>query len=248
MSFTVNVSGVAEVQKALAGIGKAAPKATRLWCNWIGLEAQGEMRKQIGSRFSFRGTSEGFEKAIVFSQAKASGARKDKAELTVGGPGFGGSRTQKLGVILARHEEANTRTSTSQIFRTTGNQSTTGFFLPAKGLRTTSTNPPKALYPRNIGVSARRRVDGGEFFAGGSKKGSKKKGTGVSFFATDKGIFRRRHTSFGSADVEAIWWFRSRVKTPARLKLWATAEDVFKRRAVALGLQAIEETLFRETL
>jgi len=250
MDISLKVQGTEKVQWMLAGMQKTqAKKAVTLWTNWVGLEAQGEMRRQIGTRFSFRGTKDGFEKAIVFQQATEGGRKAQKALLKVGGPGgFSGSRTQKLGVILARHEEAETRTESGQTFYDGRGRAMTGlgYFVPANGLRTSSTNPPRSLYPRNIGAAMRRDVDGNYFLAKGTKKGSKAKGSGVSFFATRNGIFKRRHTGFGRADVQAIWWFARRVRTPARLRLWETAEKVFQARAVALGVQAIEETLFRE--
>jgi hypothetical protein len=182
------------------------------------------------------------------------GEREVKAELKVGGPGFGQSRTQKLGQILARHEEANARTKATNggladLVRISGGRLLEGgYFVPANGLRTSTTNPPRSLYPRAIGVQMRADASGRMFFAKGTKKGSKRTGTGRSYFATEQGIFERRHTGFGQADVRAIWWFRRTIRTPARLGLWDTAERVFQVRAVALGMQAIEETLFRAAL
>lgn len=253
MNISLKVESVAEVQKALAGIGKTqSKKAVRLWANWCGLEMQGEMRRQIPQRFNFRGTAEGFKQAIVFSRAQTKGDRELSAHLTVGGPGtFSKSRTQKLGMILARHESGETRVETNQTFYNGRGQAMTGlgFFLPAKGLRTATQNPPRQMYPVNIGAALRLTPESTPILAKGTKKGSKAKGTGVSFFATRQGIFRRKHTRFGGrVEVEAIWWFRRTIRTPARLKLWETAEKVFAARSVALGMQAIEETLFRETL
>lgn len=251
---TIVITGADEVTAALASIGKRqAVKAATLWTNSLGLESQGEMRRTIGQRFSFRGTTDGFRKAVVFQEAKASGDRAQKAVLKVGGPGFGQSRTQKLGAVLARHEEANTRTKAptgglADLVRLSGNRLAPvgGYFMPANGMRTSTQNPPASMYPRAIGVQMRADPSGAMSFAKGTKKGSKKSGNGVSYFATEQGIFRRRHTGFGRADVQAIWWFRRTIRTPARLGLWETAEEVMQRRAIALGLQAIEETIFRE--
>jgi hypothetical protein len=251
MNLNLKVEGVAEVQSMLAGLkGAQVRKAVTLWSNWVGLEAQGEMRRAIGSRFTFRGTDDGFRKAVVFQQATQRGSREVKAELKVGGPGFGQSRTQKLGQILARHEDADTRTESAQVFYNGRGQAMMGlgFFVPAKGMRTSSANPPRGLYPRAIGAAMRFTPDS-VILAKGTKKGSKAKGTGRSYFATRKGIFERRHTGFGGrVDVRAIWFFSNVVRTPARLGLWQTAEKVFQVRAVALGLQAIDEVLFREAL
>lgn len=253
MNLSLKVQGVEQVQWRLKTLGsKTAKQAVTRWANWVGLEAQGEMRKQLPARFTFRGTADGFKKAIVFSEAKLSGARETKATLKVGGPGFGDSRTQKLGMILARHEDAEQRVRTSNgglssLVKINGGRLIEGgFFLPANGLRTSSANPPKGMYPRAIGVQMRADASNRMFFA----KGTKGKGANqVSYFATEKGIFQRKATrSAGTRGVQAIWWFRRQVRTPARLGLWDTAERVFHVRAVALGLQAIDETLFRESL
>ena len=253
MNLSVKIEGVDEIKKALAGIGKAAPKAVTLWVNWVGLTAQGEMRQTLPSHFSMRGTQEQFKKAVVFQSASTSGKRAKQAVLTVGSDGPGGTKataTKRFGQILARHEEAGSRTERNQIYRTgRGHIITAGFFLPAKGLRTSTSNVPRSMYPTSIVAQIRSDAGGNVLFAKGTKKGTKKKGTGVSYFATKQGIFRRRHTSFGGrVDVEAIWWFRPTVRTPARTRLWQTAQKVWETRAVALGEQAIEETLFRMTL
>lgn len=48
--------------------------------------------------------------------------------------------------------------------------------------------------------------------------------------------------------MQAIWWFRRVVRTPARLGLWTTANTVFQERSVSLGAQAVEEAIFRKFL
>jgi hypothetical protein len=252
VNLSIKVEGVDEVKKALAGIGKAAPKAVTLWVNWVGITAQAEMRKTLPSHFSMRGTQEQFKKAVVFQSATLRGEREKQAILQVGSDGPGGTRasaTKRFGEILARHENAGARTQTNQIYRKgNGGLFTAGFFLPAKGLRTSTANVPRSMYPKAVGALLTVDAGGKATFNSSTKKGSKKKGTGVSYFATKQGIFRRRHTLFGGKmDVEAIWWFRSTVRTPARTRLWETAEKVWKTRSVELGLQAIEETLFSLT-
>lgn len=251
MKIDLQVRGTEQVRWALDMMGERdAKEAVRMWTNWVGLEAQGEMRRVLPSRFSFRGTSEGFQKAIVFQQSRTRGTRDIQAELKVGGPGFGQSRTQNLGVILARHEDANTRTRTSagglaDLVRVNGGRLIEGgFFMPANGMRTASANPPRSLYPRAIGVQMRADASNRMFFAKGTKGKGRAK---VSYFATEQGVFRRAATrAAGQREVQAIWWFRRTVRTPARLGLWVTAQEVFNRRAVDLGLQAVQETLFRK--
>lgn len=251
MKIGIELKGVAEVQKMLAAIPKHAKEAQQRWTNWVGIEAQGAMRDALPNRFAMRGTTEGFRDAIVFTQARARSGRVLSAELKVGGPGFGQSRTQKLGVLLARHEEVGSRSESRQTFFDGRGRAMhgLGFFVPARGLRTPTANPPRKLYPSSIGAALRLTPDSRLILAKGTKQGSKKGGTGESYFATPKGIFRRKHTSFGGrVAVDPIWYFVRNVRTPARLKLWETAERVMQVRAIALGQQAIEETLFRATL
>ena len=253
MNISVKVEGVTAVKQAIAQLGKSAPKAVALWVNWVGLSAQGEMRQTLPSSFSMRGTQEQFRKAVVFQSASTTGKRDKQAILQVGSDGPGGTRasaTKRFGEILARHENADTRSARNQVYRTgNGGIVTAGFFLPAAGLRTSTTNVPRSLYPTSIGAQIRSDASGKVFFASGTKKGTKKTGAGSSYFATKQGIFRRRHSSFGGrVDVEAIWWFRPTVSTPARTKLWETAQRVWDTKAVALGQQAVDEILFRATL
>lgn len=259
MNLNIKTEGTAEVRRLLASLGPLANEANTRWVNWIGIEAQGEMRKQLPSRFALRGTQEQFRKAIVFQAATLGGKREKQAVLKVGADGAAGTKasaTKNFGRILARHEEADTRShaasTISSMFRTNSRDNTLidgGFFLPAKGMRTSTRNPPRSLYPTSIGAQIRTDPKGNLYFAKGTKKGTKKSGTGASYFVTEKGIFRRKHTSFGGrVEVEALWWFTRTIRTPARLQLWATAERVFNTRAIALGMQAIDETMFRATL
>ena len=250
---TITVVGTDELKAELKRLGADAPHALRIATTNLGERAQRTMRAQIGDRFSFRGTQAGFQRAIIFQAPRASG-RKVNAVLKVGSDqgGTKGTATRNLGVILARHEEAETRTESGQVFFNGQGKAMTGlgFFLPAKGLRTSSTNPPRKYYPANIGAAMRLDASNKFILANGTKKGSKRKGTGESFFATRNGIFRRRHTGFTSAfggkvQVEAIWWFRRSIRTPARLRLWETAFEVFDRFSVAMTLDAIDTVLER---
>lgn len=248
MQNAITVYGAEEVKAELAKLGRDAPHAVRIATTLIGEHAQRTMQAQIGQRFTFRGTTERFQKAIIFQAPRNGSSRKVQGVLKVGSDtgGTKATATRNLGVILARHEEPDSRT-TQQIYRlANGKYITAGFFLPAKGLRTASQNPPRALYPTSIGAQIRTDPSGDAYFAKGTKKGSKKKGTGASYFATQQGIFKRRHTGFGGrVQVEAIWWFRSRVRTPARLRLWETVEQVFERFAVAYAMDAIDTVLDR---
>jgi hypothetical protein len=245
---SITVFGAEETKAELRKLGADAPAAVRIATTLIGEHAQRTMRATIGQRFQFRGTADRFEKAIVFQAPRASATRKITAVLKVGSDqgGTKATATRNLGVILARHEDASQR-STRQLYRMgNGKIISAGYFLPAKGLRTSSQNPPRSMYPTSIGAQIRSDPSGQTYFASGTKKGSKKKGTGASYFATKQGIFKRRHTGFGGrVEVEAIWWFRSNIRTPARLRLWETASEVFDRFAVAYAMDAIETVIER---
>lgn len=246
---TITVVGAEEVRASLRALGADAPHALRIATTNLGEHAQRTMRATIGQRFQFRGTISGFQKAVVFQAPRASG-RKVQAMLKVGSDqgGTKATATRNLGVILARHEEAESRTESGQVFFNGQGKAMTGlgFFIPAPGLRTSSANPPRRLYPSAIGAAMRLDAGGKLSLASGTKKGSKKKGNGESFFATRNGIFRRRHTGFGwRVEVNAIWWFRRSIRTPARLRLWDTAQEVFDRFAIAYAMDAIDLVIER---
>lgn len=250
MQQTITVFGDAEVKASLKQLGADAPHAVRIATTQLGEHAQRQMRAQIGSRFAFRGTLAGFQKAIVFQAPRESAKRTIRGVLKVGSDtgGTKATATRNLGVILARHEEADTRSENQQTYYDGRGRPMTGlgFFIPAPGLRTASQNVPRSMYPKAIGAAMRRDASGNYILAKGTKKGSKKKGQGQSFFATRKGIFRRRHTLFGGrVEVEAVWWFRRSIRTPARLGLWQTSEQVFERFATAYAMDAIDLVLER---
>lgn len=246
----ISVTGVPDVQALLKTAGKQAPKAVQLWCSWVGLTAQGEMRKELPRRFQLRGTKTVFDRAIVY---RAPTAKRIRAELVIGGTKAGtGSATQRMGQMLARHEEGETRAEAGrQIYFDSRGRAMTGlgFYVAARGLRTSTANPSRKMYPSAIGASIRALAGGSKVgLASSTKKRNAKKGTGESFFATKIGIFRRTHSGIGQSSVEPLWLFRKRIHTPARLGLWKTADQVFRDRGVALGVQAVEEAIFRATL
>ncbi len=246
MDLSLKIEGDERAKAMVKALGDQAPHAVRMAANEVGESMQRAMIREMPSRFQMRGTREGFAKAVVFAKAIPGRSNRASAILKVGGQGVGQSRTQKLGVILARHEDAQTRTESGQVFFDGRGKAMTGlgFFLPAKGLRTSTTGVPRRLYPAAIGAAMRLTPQNTLILAKGTRKGTKKK-TGESFFATKEGIFQRKHTQFGRADVEAIWWFRSRIRTPARLGLWTTAEAVFDRFALKYLEDAIDTVISR---
>lgn len=257
MPFTIKVDGQDEVKRVLSQLGANAGEAVKLAANAIGEHAQRTMRARLADRFTMRGTGTAFQRAVVFQAAKSNNARRTQALLKVGSDqgGTKATGTRNLGVILARHEEAGVRSS-NEVYRAAGQTFVGGFFIPAKGLRSGSANPPRSLYPSAIGAKMRRQPDGSGIFAKGKRKTRTVQGQvvrGESFYVIPNvGIFRRRQSQFGSlrgssvmSQGEPIWWFNKRVRTPARLRLWETADEVFNRFAVSYAIDAVDTVLAR---
>lgn len=243
MNITPQITGAEPALALLNALGTSARAATQLWANAVGEHMQRAMRTRLPERFHLRGTAAQFSKAIVFQRARSMQTgdtmRQIQAVLKVGSDGVKGTATANLGRLLARYEEADTRTSDAHFRMANGKSFSAGFYLPANGIRTNQKNPARALYPSSIGAQIRIDAGGRLTYAKGTRKGTKAK-RGESFFATEKGIFRRRHSGFGEAKPEAIWWFSRRIRTPARLELWVTAQLVFDRFSMQYAEDALD--------
>lgn len=243
MNITPQITGAEPALALLNALGPSARAATQLWANAVGEHTQRAMRTRLPERFHLRGTAAQFSKAIVFQRARSvqtgDTMRQIQAVLKVGSDSVKGTATANLGRLLARYEESDARTSDAHFRMANGKSFSAGFYLPANGIRTNQKNPARALYPTSIGAQIRIDAGGKLTYAKGTK-GSVKKGTKVSYFATPKGIFRRRDTVFGKADAQAIWWFAKRVRTPARLELWVTAQLVFDRFSMQYAEDALD--------
>lgn len=247
MDLSVKVEGDERVKRMLAQLGDEAPHAMRMAANSLGEHMQRSMQAAIPNRFTFRGTSEGFKKAIVFAKAIPGRTNRASAVLRVGSDSPGRSRTTMLGRILARHEKAGERTSSDSVRLTSGGVKSVGFFIPANGLRTNERGIPKSLFPKAIGAVQRQQVDGSYGYAKSVRKTTKKK-VGERFVVTEQGIFRQRFAvDLRKNNMEPIWWFARRVRTPARLRLWETAEEVFERFSLGYLDEAIDVVIARST-
>lgn len=245
MNLSVKIEGDERVKAALKQLGTEAKHAVRMAANSIGEHMQRSMQREIPKRFTMRGTAAGFKEAIVFSKAIPGRTNRAHAVLTVGSESPGRSRTKMLGNILARHETADTRTSSESVRLTSGATQQVGFFIPANGLRTSTTGVPKSLFPKAIGATMRREVDGSFGYAKGVRRTTKKK-VGERFVVTEQGIFRQRFSAdLRKGNMEPIWWFSKRVRTPARLRLWQTADEVFDRFSLGYLDEAIDTVLAR---
>ena len=88
-------------------------------------------------------------------------------------------------------------------------------------------------------------MDGSYGYAKSVRKTTKKR-VGERFVVTEQGIFRQRFTAdLRKNNMEPIWWFSKHVRTPARLRLWETAEGVFDRFALGYLDEAIDDVISR---
>lgn len=264
MSFNISakVVGREDVAKLLKQLGDDADAAARIAVTGIGEHMQAKMRAELPNRFRFRGTLSQFNNAVVFQAPKVTQKKTIEGVLRVGtehAQGSKASATNRLGAILARHEEGGERTASNSIRLSTGATHSAGFFIPSGALRSSSQNPPRAMYPANVGAVL-RNGDGkgmGSYYAKSVRKTRKSSGVtimGESFVITEKGIFRWKHGFGGTTNrhggtffdrAEPMWWFTRRIRTPRRLGLWLTAEQVFDASAIGHILAAIDTVIER---
>lgn len=244
----ITITGADEASAMLKAIGKQASYALMLGVNNTGLAAQHETLKHANRALNMRGTQRFFEKGVVFRKGTKA---KPEATLSIGVDGaWPGTATLRATAILRRHEDPQTRTS-NQVFKAGNTQVESGFFLPARGMRTNSTNPPRSVYPRNIGALTRRDVDGSRIYASSKKsKGSVKKGTKEtrSYYVIPRvGIFERQSSSAmqlsGKSRGRPIWFFSRTVRTPARTGFEATATATIEREFLTHLSKGIDKAL-----
>jgi len=238
LNLSLKVEHLADVQAMIKALGPDARKASALWVNMLGEHMQGSMRKGIADRFNLRGTQAAFSRAVVFVSAKDTARGARQAVLQIGSENAN-TGTGKLGRMLARYEEAGQRSSAAT-FRTSSGIVQQGFFVPGDGMRTSRANPARNLYPKAIGIALRIGKQGkADSYATTSRKArkGKKPRQAESFFAMkDVGIFRR--TAKGKEEL--LWRFVRQIRTPARTKLWETAQEVFNRFAAGYGYEAVQ--------
>lgn len=226
-SIHIQVKGLKEVERALGDVHKKQlPFAISKGVNDTVRAAQRAMQVQMGRSFTLRGTEPMFQRAVraTFSDYRKKGS---VGSVFIEGPASGAiSTAARVARMILRHETGGSHTSsaTYRTVRTDGRA--LGFFLPAKGLRTPSHNAPRRLYPANIGVQKRRDADGSTFYATNQKGRKLKRGAPareLSYFATVKGIFERRHFGSGSA-VRLLWWFKRSITLKPRLRFYETVQ------------------------
>lgn len=185
------------------------PFAIALALNHTANDVQAAVRATLPQRFTIRSsvTLNFFNRMIKI--ATADRATKQVHAVTVGiaGPASGsiGAEAQKA-ALLARHELGGVHTAPV-------------FFLPAPGLRTASSNIPKALYPVNLGLTQRKLIAGGS--AAGGSQGKRR-----TYVVPGVGIFQR----ISKDETDLLWLFRQRITLKPRLGFTTTATATIETR------------------
>jgi hypothetical protein len=154
---------------------------------------------------------------------------------------------QRISSIVLRQEEK--RPGVSQALYRSGKRFIVGgFVIPAPGLRSETKAMPRALYPVNIGLTPRGKIEGGTTFntqykGGRKKRGGFRKNTRFYFAVEGKGIFVREQLSatktlqgvtptggrytrtVGVSQYDSVWFFKKTVKASRRLDIDKTFTD-----------------------
>lgn len=231
------------VTQELAAIGRQAPFAVALAITRTVKEAQVAMQAQMPRAFHLRGTEALFRKAVKVQTASKS---RLEGNVRIDGPETVKGQDARISRMILRHEEAGAAHSDAMYRLTDGRMKALGFHLPAKGLRSSAANPPRKLYPRNIGIASRATADGSRIFAS-SRKGRKvvrgQDQREFSYFVTSRGgVYERRVFGSGSA-VRLIWWLRRDVAHQPRLRFFETVELKVDERYRPNLLDAIDEAM-----
>lgn len=229
-----------DVTALLKGLGRQAPFAAALGITRTTQDAQRAVQANMPRAFHLRGTERLFRNAV-----KITSATKTKLEGTVRiqGPETPKGPDARISRIILRHEDGGPQSSAAMYrVSATGQMRALGFFLPAPGLRSANANTPRKYYPRNIGASTRKDVEGKSFFAD-SRKGRKvQRGQAqreFSYFVTPKGIYERRVFGASSA-IRPLWFFTTKITLTPRLHFFDTIERVADERLVPNTLAAID--------
>lgn len=231
------------VQAELAAIGRQAPFAIALGITTTVKEAQLAMQAQMPRAFKLRGTEALFRKAVKVKTASKS---RPEGDVRIEGPETVKGPDARISRMILRHEDGGSSQSDAMYRLTDGRMKAMGFFLPAKGLRSSASNPPRKLYPRNIGIASRATADGSRIFAS-SRKGRKvvrgQEQREFSYFVSSRGgVYERRVFGSGSA-IRLLWWLRREVSHQPRLRFYEVVSEKIDERYRINLLNAIDQAM-----
>ncbi|HEX6925654.1 MAG TPA: hypothetical protein VF167_09490 [Longimicrobiaceae bacterium] len=221
--FSITVDKDA-VERALKDFPRQTPFALALGITNTLKDAQRAVQKQLDDVFTLRGTQRFFYRAVKLTLATKS---NPNGNIRIEGPETITGPDARIAAAILRHEEGGAKTSRA-VYRGSTRNIVGGFFLPAKGLRTSSAGVPRALYPKNIGAQLRRDATGKKFLASNQKGRKRRRGQAGrerSYFVTARGIYERRHFGATSA-IRLIWAFEPRIRLRPRLGFYRTVQRV----------------------
>ncbi|GAB1344784.1 hypothetical protein [Gemmatimonas sp.] len=247
-----SVFDTARFQRDLAAYGRQAVFASAVAINRTLEQKQAQLRAHVTSRLTIRNgkARQLFADVIRFGASDRADVKRQQLSgriVVLGGQTEARTNLfRRFGQMVIRHEQGGT-VSSNALYRAQNNQLTVGgFAIPAPGLRSATKAMPRALYPKNVGLSTRQAISGGTEFArqykGGKKKrGGFKKDTRYYFVKEGVGIFVReqRRVAKGprkgismasasrgfmdkSSEYDAVWFFRPRIRLPRTLKIEET--------------------------
>ncbi len=252
----------ARFERDVQQTGKQAVFALAVAINKTLEQKQAQLRAHVASRLSIRNgqAKKTFGDVFRFGTAQRADAKRlplsGRIDVVGGSVGATASLFRRIGAIVIRQEEGGTFTSNA-LYRTQRNEfAPQGFTIPAPGLRTSTRQMPKSLYPSSLGLSgaALRRRDltglGSQYKGGRKKKGGFKKGTKYYFVKPGVGIFMREPKAQASAgsskairmftasrgtmdkgsEYDSVWFFRRRINLPRRLRIAETFSNGLEAR------------------
>ncbi|MGH7635796.1 MAG: hypothetical protein ACRENC_18865, partial [Gemmatimonadaceae bacterium] len=195
---------------------------TALALNRTALDFQSAMRTALPQRCTIRSsvTLNFFTRMIKIATVDRATKQFPTVTISIAGPSSGsiGAQAQKA-QLLARHELGGVHTAPL-------------FFIPAPGLRSASSNIPKALYPVNLGLTPRKLIAGGS--TGGGTQGKRR-----TYVVPGVGIFQR----ISKDETDLLWLFRQRIVLKPRLGFYATAQATVQSRWIPNFSRAFAEAI-----
>jgi hypothetical protein len=232
-----------ELTAALSKVNQSViPKALSDGVNDTAKDFQATLRAGVHSRFVVR--SGGFiDRMIKINREDFATPNKPEAIVRIQGPETVLGPDTRASEILTRHEEGGTHVRPSD----------SPFFVPAHTLRPTKTTViPRRMYPVNLGITARRTIEGGfttpkrgdVYGLGNTILG--KRGTFLAPIGNRMGLtpgIYQRDKEAGT--IQLMWLLVQEVRLKPRLRFYATGEEVVLQRGSQHLASAIERALLR---
>ena len=228
MADVVLTHDTAEVQAWFREFGKQVPFAASIAINRTGEEVLAETRNAMRRTFTVRSYAgrEFLPDTKLIGSRRATKGRLEAA-VGVGNPKAGPKTFQgRMHAIYARQEYDG---GVAQAGRN-------DFYIPADRVDNPGYQPPRKLYPVNLGLAIKRGING-SWTEAKSKVKRKKDGyfilPSVNGSRKGYGIYHRDPGARGPGsrgDISAVWFLRPSVRRTRRPFFMATADRVITQR------------------